>query len=197
VAPVVAPAYSDEETRDRHREAERVMDRLRIKPGVRVADIGAGAGYYTVRLAWRLGASATIYAEDVSAEYLKTLEARLARENITGVKVIRGGPRDPKLPPASVDVALLSHVYHEIENPFEFLYRLHPALAPNARVAIVDNDRFTDRHGTPPRLLRCELGAVGYREVDFTLLSPADGYLAVFVPPAELPPVASIKPCKQ
>jgi ubiquinone/menaquinone biosynthesis C-methylase UbiE len=197
VASIVSPAYSDEKTRDRRGEAERVMDRLGVRPGLRVADVGAGAGYYTVRLARRLGPSATIYAEDVNAEYLKQLEARLARERITGVTVVLGEPRDPKLPPASVDVAILAHMYHEIENPYEFLYRLRPALVSSARVGIVDLDKPTERHGTPPALLRCELAAVGYRQVDFISLAPADGYLAVFVPPDELPPVDAIRACAQ
>jgi ubiquinone/menaquinone biosynthesis C-methylase UbiE len=173
------------------------MDRLGIKPGLRAADIGAGEGYYTVRLARRLGASATIYAQDVQGEYLKQLDARLSREGITGIRFVLGEPRNPKLPPASIDVAILSHMYHEIENPFEFLYRLRPALAPNARIGIIDADRPTQDHGTPPALLRCELAAVGYRQVDFLPLSPAEGYLAIFVPPDTLPPIEAITPCKQ
>jgi ubiquinone/menaquinone biosynthesis C-methylase UbiE len=197
VAAIISPEYSDEQTRDRHREAERVMDRLGIRPGLRVADVGAGLGYYTVRLARRLGPSAAIYAQDVSREYLTRLEARLERDRVRGVTVVHGTPGDPKLPPASIDVAILSHMYHEVDNPFEFLYNLHRSLAPGARVAIIDVDKRTQDHGTPPALLRCELAAVGYRQVDFTTLAPADGYLAVFVPPVALPPVESIKPCKQ
>ena len=138
-----------------------------------------------------------IYAEDVKTEYLKRLEARLMREKIRGVILVQGEPSDPKLPPASVDVAILAHMYHEIENPFEFLYRLRPSLAPGARVAIVDVDKPTQVHGTPPALLRCELAAVGYREVDFLLLVPADGYVAIFIPPDTLPAIDSIRPCKQ
>jgi ubiquinone/menaquinone biosynthesis C-methylase UbiE len=174
-----------------------VLDRLDIKPPLRVADIGAGRGYYTVRLARRLGPGAIIYATDVKAEYLDQLGARLAREGITGVTLILGLPRDPRLPPDSVDVAILSHMYHEIENPYEFLYRLHPSLAPGARVAIIDMDRPTRQHGTPPRLLRCELAAVGYRQLDLVSLAPADGYLAVFARPDALPPARAIRACRQ
>lgn len=195
VAPIVSPAYSDEKARDSNSEAERVMDRIGIKPGFRVADIGAGEGYYTVRLARRLGSSATIYAQDVRSDYLKRLEARLELEGIRGVRLVLGKANDPKLMPNSVDLALLSHVYHEIENPYEFLYRLRPALAADARVAIIDVDRPTQDHGTPPALLRCELEAIGYRQIDFILLAPAEGYLAIFTPPRELPPVSSIRPC--
>jgi SAM-dependent methyltransferase len=197
VAGIISPEYSDEKTRDGHGEAERVMDLLGIKPPLRVADIGAGLGYYTVRLARRLGPGATIYATDVKAEYLEQLRARLAREGIAGVTLILGLPRDPRLPPDSVDVAILSHMYHEIENPYEFLYRLEPSLAPTARVAIIDMDRPTRRHGTPPALLRCELAAVGYRQLDLVWLAPADGYLAVFARPDALPPVGAIRPCRQ
>jgi len=197
VAGIVSPEYSNEKTRDGHGEAERVMDLLGIKPGQRVADIGAGLGYYTVRVARRLGPGATIYATDVQPEYLDRLRGRLARDRITGVQVILGLPRDPRLPAASVDVAILSHMYHEIENPYEFLYRLRPALLPGARVGIIDKDQPTERHGTPPALLRCELAAVGYRQLGFTLLTPAAGYLAVFAPPETLPPPGAIKPCRQ
>jgi ubiquinone/menaquinone biosynthesis C-methylase UbiE len=197
VASVISPAYSSEELRDRHGEAERVLNRLGIRQGMRVADIGAGAGYYTVRLARWLGDAATIYAEDIDGEYLRRLEDRLLREGMSQVHVIRGEPRDPKLPPAAVDVAILAHMYHEIENPYEFLYRLWGSLAADARVAVVDVDKRTENHGTPPALLQCEMAAVGFRQVDFTHLAPADGYLAVFVPPSTLPSAATIKPCRR
>jgi SAM-dependent methyltransferase len=197
VASITSPTYSDEKTRDANGEAERVMDRLGVVPGQRVADIGAGLGYYTVRLVRRLGPGATVYATDVNREFLGRLKARLRKERIEGVHVILSEPRDPTLPARSVDVALLSHMYHEIENPYEFLYRLWPALTPGARVGIIDTDGPTERHGTPPALLRCELAAVGYRELDFVLLTPADGYLAVFGPPESLPAPEAIKACSQ
>jgi SAM-dependent methyltransferase len=195
VAPIVTPAYSTEAARDAHGEAERVLNRLGVKPGMRVADVGAGDGYYAVRLAKRLGPGATIYAEDVTQAYLDRLAARLARESIVGVTLVHGTPSDPRLPPQSIDLALLAHMYHEIEQPYEFVYRLHGALATRGRVAIIDNDKPIEKHGTPPALLRCELAAVGYREVDFLLLAPADGYLAVFAPPEALPRPEDIRPC--
>jgi len=111
------------------------------------------------------------------------------------VRLVRGAPRDRRLPPASIDLALLSHVYHEIENPSELFYRLEPAFAPG--VAIIDVDKPTGEHGTPPALLRCELPAVGYRDLERRALAPADGYLATFAPPAERPRVEAIRPCRQ
>lgn len=172
------------------------MRRLGIEPGARVADIGAGEGYYTVRLARRLGPSATIFAQDVRADTLRRLEVRLGREGIQGVRTMLGRPNDPGLMPDSVDFAILSHMYHEIENPYEFFYRLRPALSDRGRVGIIDVDRPTQNHGTPPALLRCELEAVGYRQIDFMSLEPGGGYLAIFTPPSALPPVSSIRPCR-
>jgi predicted methyltransferase len=197
VAPIVTPTYSTEATRDEHGEAERVLNRLSVKPGMRVADVGAGDGYYTVRLAKRLGPGATIYAEDVAQAHLDRLAARLTREHVTGVTLVNGTSADPRLPAQSIDLALLAHMYHEIEQPYEFVYRLYGALAPGGRVAIIDNDKPTEKHGTPPALLRCELAAVGYREVDFLPLAPADGYLAVFAPPETLPRPEDIRPCRR
>jgi protein-L-isoaspartate O-methyltransferase len=197
VAPIVSSAYTPEAERDRHGEAERVMARLELKPGMRVADIGAGDGYYTMRLARRLGPGTTVYAQDVETRYLENLRRRLQREGVSGVTLVQGTPRDPKLPAASVDLAILSHMYHEIENPYEFVYRLRGALAEGGRVAVIDVDRATKDPGTPPGLLRCELAALGFRQIDFMWLTPADGYLAVFVPPPTLPSPEAIRPCAQ
>jgi predicted methyltransferase len=197
VAPIVTPAYSTEAARDEHGEAARVMYRLGVNPGMRVADVGAGDGYYTVRLAKRVGPRGKVYAEDVTAAYLDRLGARLAREDVSGVTLVHGTAADPRLPEASVDLALLAHMYHEVAQPYEFLYHLRASLAPGGRVAIIDNDKPTAQHGTPPALLECELAAVGYRQIDFLWLAPADGYLAVFAPPEVLPRPEAIRPCRR
>jgi hypothetical protein len=88
------------------------------------------------------------------------------------------------LPAGSVDVAILVHMYHEIAQPYALLYNLVPALKPDARVGIVDAFAPTSKHGTPPSLLRCELAAVGYREISFNRLKASDAYLAIFAPPS-------------
>jgi ubiquinone/menaquinone biosynthesis C-methylase UbiE len=197
VAPIITSAYSTEAERDGHGEAERVLSRLGVGPGMRVADVGAGDGYYTVRVASRLGRTGAVYAQDVEPRSLERLAARLAREKISGVTLVQGTPADPKLPERSVDLAILSHMYHEIAEPYEFLYRLHRALRPGGRVAVVDNDKPVPEHGSPPLLLRCELERVGYRQVDALVLAPADGYLAVFSSAEVLPAPDGIRPCRQ
>ena len=114
---------------------------------------------------------------------------------MNNVTLALGEAHDPRLPPASVDVALLVHMYHEIDQPFGLLANLLPALRPGGRVAILDADRVTSRHGTPPALLECELRAVGFRQAAFHPLEGGATYLAVFTPPSQPPAPASIVPC--
>jgi SAM-dependent methyltransferase len=196
VAAIVSSSWDEEHRRDEAGEAERVFQLLELEAGMRVADIGAGSGYYTARLARLLGPTGMVWAEDIGREVVEALERRVAAESLGSVRAILGAPDDPKLPAGQVDVALLSHMYHEIANPYALLWHLWPALAPGGRVAIIDLDRPTERHGTPPALLRCELAASGYREVAFHSLEPASGYLAVFMPGAARPEPPAIQPCQ-
>ncbi len=183
VADIVAPRWTDEDDRDDAGEFAAVARIARIGRGMRVADIGAGDGYYVARLSPLVGPEGTIYGEDIVPDYLRLLARRVARERLDNVRVVRGDPHDPRLPDGAVDVALLIHMYHEIEQPFGLLWNLATALRPGGRVVILDQDAPTARHGTPPALLRCELEAVGYRQRSFTRTAPRE-YVAVFEAPA-------------
>ena len=198
VAGIVTDIWHDEQSRDRAGEAERVMNLLGVKAGLAIADIGAGSGYYTVRLARRVGPTGHVFAEDVVPEYLERLARRVASEGLTGsVTVVRGDPHDPRLPPSSLDLALLVHMYHEVQQPYGLLWNLRPALKPNALVGVIDARKQTEVHGTPPDLLRCELAAVGYRQTAFYDLQEST-YLAVFALPTRPAGPASpgaIRPC--
>ena len=88
-----------------------------------------------------------------------------------------GEPHDPRLPAGSVDIAILVHMYHEIAQPYALLYNLLPALKRDARVGIVDAFAPTSKHGTPPSLLRCELAAIGYREIGFNKATQTSRHL--------------------
>jgi SAM-dependent methyltransferase len=203
VADIVSDRWSDEDSRDNEGEFADVVRLLGIRAGQTVADIGAGSGYYTVRLAPVVGPTGMIYANDIIPDYLNRLKARVARQKLDNVELILGDPGNPRLPPASTDVALMVHMYHEIEDPFGLLWHLHESLRPGApgpdgrttrgKVAIIDADRPTASHGTPPALLECELQAVGYRQIAFHPLR--GNYLAVFEPVAR-PEPGSIKPCR-
>ena len=109
------------------------MDRAGIKKGMTVADIGAGEGYYTIRLAQRVGKEGRVLAEDIVPAVRDALAERVARERLDNVSVRLGLPADPRLPEASFDRMLMVHMYHEIEQPYEFLWRLRPALKRRRR----------------------------------------------------------------
>ena len=196
VAPIVSSRWSTEEARDRLNEADRVMDLAGIKPGMTVADIGAGEGYYTIRLAERVGAKGRVLAEDIIPAVRDKLAERVYRERLDNVSVRLGDPADPKLPANSFDRILMVHMYHEIEAPYEFLWRMRPALKADGRVIIVDANRPTASHGTPPALLACELAAVGYKQIAEMPLPQQGTYLREFLAAGERPTPADIRACK-
>ena len=198
VAPVVSDRWRDEDSRERVGEAARVIGWLGVRPGMTVADIGAGSGYYTMRLAAAVGPGGRVLAQDVTPDYVAELRGRIARAGLTNISVGLGDPGDPRLPRRSTDVAVLIHMYHEVEQPFALLGNLTPALRRGGRIGIVDVDDVTERHGTPRPLLACELAASGYRQVAFHWLlvqPPRSEYLAVFEPPVIPPAPARIRPC--
>jgi predicted methyltransferase len=184
VAHIVSPIWHGEKERDDADESGQLVRLLGIKAGMTVADLGAGSGYYVVRLSPIVGSSGRIIAEDIVPEYLQGLRKKVHDLGLANVTVTRGEPHDPGLPAGSVDVAILVHMYHEVTQPYGLLYNLVPALKPGARVGIIDSFAPTSEHGTPPSLLRCELGAIGYREVSFDRLNGSDAYLAIFAPPS-------------
>ena len=184
MADIVSPTRSQEKKRDANDESGQIVRLLGIKPGMTVGDIGAGSGYHAIRLARVVGSSGIVIAQDVKREYLELLTGHISRQNIQNVRLALGEPHDPRLPPGSLDAAILVHMYHEVAQPYAFLYNLAPALKAGARVGIVDLDKPTSEHGTPPDLLRCELSAVGYREVGFHRLAGDAGYLAIFEAPS-------------
>jgi ubiquinone/menaquinone biosynthesis C-methylase UbiE len=195
VADIVSARWSDEDSRDRAGEAEEVMDRAGVRPGMTVADIGAGEGYYTIRLSPRVGPKGRVLAQDIMPEVRNALAERVGRERLDNVSVKLGTPDNPGLPANSFDRVFLVHMYHEIQSPYAFLWNLRPSLKAGGRVVVVDADRPTNQHGTPPALLRCEFAAVGYRQVDFVAKPAAGGYFAAFEAVGERPDPHTIKPC--
>lgn len=195
VAKIVSSRWSDEESRDRLKEAEEVMNRAGIAPGMTVADIGAGEGYYTIRLAQRVGMKGRVLAQDIVPEVRDALAERVNRERLDNVSVKLGEPADPKLPANSFDRVLMIHMYHEIGEPYEFLWNLRPALKAGGQVIVVDADRPTESHGTPPALLRCEFAAVGYQLVRIEPMPQAGGYFAAFEARGLRPDPRAIKGC--
>jgi len=182
---IVAPRWTDETSRDATNEAETVMRALGVRPGMRVADVGAGDGYYVIRLAQRVGPTGRVYGQDIIPDYLTLLAKRVKDEQLGNVTVVRGDAHDPRLPRDTadqIDAVTMIHMYHEVTDPYALLWNLAHSLKPGALVGILDMTFPTDRHGTPPWLLDCELGVVGYRKVR-QQETGTDEYLAIFRAP--------------
>lgn len=195
VAPIVGGAFSTEDARDRLGEAEEVMDLAAIKSGMSVADVGAGEGYYTVRLARVVGAKGRVLAEDIVPEVRDLLSDRVQRERLDSVAVKLGAPDDPMLPASSFDRVFLVHMYHEVASPYAFLWHMREGVKPNGLVIVVDANREVRQHGMPPAELKCEFAALNMQPVKFSVLTGGDVYFMAFRLAGPRPAPDRIKPC--
>ena len=125
---------SEREAEERPTQALAFLD---IKPGWVVADIGAGSGYFTERLSRLVGATGRVYANDIQKGMLDLLQRRLASQQLQNVTLVLGEPADPKLPPSSIDLALMVDVYHELGDPQTMLANIKKALKPDGRLALI------------------------------------------------------------
>jgi len=196
VAPIVSDSFSTEDARDRVGEAEQVMELAGIAAGMWVADIGAGEGYYTVRLARAVGPKGRVLAEDIVPGTRDRLAMRVQRENLDNVAVRLGKADDAMLPARSFDRILMVHMYHEVESPYALLWRLRDGLKPGGEIVVVDANRPANRHGMPPNLLACEFGAVGLDLARIQRLSDGESYFATFRAARPRPQPGSIRACK-
>jgi ubiquinone/menaquinone biosynthesis C-methylase UbiE len=124
--------------RDDEEAPDVALNVLKIAKGSAVADIGAGSGYITERLAARVGSTGRVYANDVQPQMLQMLARRLARKKITNVTLVQGEIDDPKLPGESVDLEIMVDVYHEFSRPQAMLRRLREALKPGGRMVLLE-----------------------------------------------------------
>jgi ubiquinone/menaquinone biosynthesis C-methylase UbiE len=136
-----------------------------------------------------------VLAQDIDSRALERLGARVERERLDNVSIKLGAADDPRLPANSFDRIFLIHMYHEVGEPYAFLWRLRPGLKAGGQVIVVDTERPTDQHGMPPKLLFCEFEAVGFRLVQFVRKPELKGYYAQFEAVGERPEPQSIKPC--
>ena len=124
--------------RDKWQKPDQIMDALQIADGSTVADIGAGAGWFTIRLARRVGPRGTVYAQDVQRQMLEAIRRRVAKEGLENVQTRLGSGSDPNLPAGRVDAVLVVDVYPEVEDRVTFLRNLGASLEPNGRIGIVN-----------------------------------------------------------
>jgi len=184
-----------EARRDQLNEATTVMQLADVRDGMTVADIGAGEGYYTVRLAPRVGHKGRVLAEDIDGAALTRLGDRVQRERLDNISIEQGEDADAHLPDASFDRIFMVHMFHEVTEPYAFLWHMRPALRPHGRVIVVDVDRPIGAHGIPPAQLFCEFSAVGFRLTEFIRKPELTGYYAQFEAVGDRPAPSAIKAC--
>jgi ubiquinone/menaquinone biosynthesis C-methylase UbiE len=168
------------------------MDALGIGDGSVVADVGAGGGWFTVRLARRVGPNGVVYAEDVQRQMMEAIERRVQREGLRNVRLVLGTVEDPRLPAGALDAVLMVDAYHEMDNRVPLLRNLARSLKPNGRLGIVDFRLDGGGPGPPldermaPEVVVTEAGEAGLRLLSHETFLPFQ-YLLVFGPtrPAE------------
>jgi arsenite methyltransferase len=160
--------------RDAWQQPDRVIAALQIQPGAVVADLGAGGGYFTFKLADATGPKGRVYAVDIDQSMVGLIAGEAKQRNAANVDAILGHPDDPRLP-ASVDLIFTSNTYHQIENRVAYFTKLRAYLRPSGRVAIIEFDRRSwlvglMHHYTPSEFIKREMEQAGYvtrQEFDF------------------------------
>ena len=162
-------AWLERPEREDEEQPSKAIAALDIKPGQVVADVGAGSGYYTVRLAKRVGPTGRVFATDIQQEMLELLKKRLARERLNNVELVLATDVDPRLPAGQFDLILMVDVYHELARPQDVLRRLRTALKPDGRLVLVEFRKesawvpIREEHKMSVEGARMELEAEGYR----------------------------------
>ena len=131
-------AWLERKTREEEEAVSKLMPSLEIKAGDVVADLGAGSGHHTVRLAKLVGAAGKVYAVDIQKEMIFMLGNRLKKEKIANVTLIHNTEKDPKLPADAIDMILMVDVYHELSYPYEVMVELVKSLKPGGRLVFVE-----------------------------------------------------------
>ena len=180
------------DTREAEEQPERMLDALKIKPGATVADIGAGAGYTSLRLARRVGANGTVLATDVQPQMLAMLQDNAKLAGVRNIKPVRATQAKVNLPDAAVDLAIMVDVYHEAADPEALLVGIKQALKPGGRLVLVEfrgedpEVPIKPEHKMTLTQVRKELEPQGFKFVESLEFLPWQ-HIIVFEKPAEPP----------
>jgi predicted methyltransferase len=173
VGPACSAAQDSGDARDKWQRPQEVMDALAIRAGSAVADVGCGSGYFTFKLAQRVGPQGEVYAEDIDGEAVAGIRRRAEAEALTQVRPIVGVADDPRLPAASLDAILVVNSYHEWREYSKMLQHLSAALKPGGLLAIIDGvaepgksrAEYYSRHRMPEGSVREDAAREGFRFV--------------------------------
>jgi SAM-dependent methyltransferase len=155
--------------REREEQPEHMLDVLELREGDTVADVGAGSGYYTERLARRVGARGRVIDTDIQPEMLAIIDRRVREKGLTNVETVLAIPSDARLPAGAIDLVLMVDVYHELPEPLVTLQQIARALRPNGRLALVEfraedpNVPIKTEHKMTLPQIEKELGAGSFR----------------------------------
>lgn len=148
---------------------ETALDKIGINSGMTVADVGAGVGYFTIRLANRVGANGKVYAVDVQPEMLAIMRQRAQKAGLKNIVAVLGSEGDPKLPKDTLDLVLLVDVYHEFSQPQKMLQRMGEALKKDGRLIVLEYRKedphipIRSEHKMSVDEVRTEIQAEGFR----------------------------------
>jgi ubiquinone/menaquinone biosynthesis C-methylase UbiE len=172
IAGVMGAAGADWLTRPERESEEhpdQALDAIAIEKGSTVADIGAGVGYYSWRLAQRVGPTGTVYGEDIQPEMLRQLQQNMAARKLTNVKSVLGTYDDPKLPKDTLDLVILVDVYHEFSEPEKMLQHIKESMKPGGRLVLLEY-RAEDptvpirpEHEMTVKMVRAEVEPEGFK----------------------------------
>jgi len=154
--------------RESEEQPDKALDALNLKPGMVVADIGAGVGYMSIRMAKRVGPSGKVFANDLQPEMLAKLRDNAAKAKINNIVTVLGDVADPKLPPNTMDLVLLVDVYHEFSQPQQMLRKIRETLKPDGRLVLLEyraedpNVPINPEHKMTVAQVKAELEAEGF-----------------------------------
>lgn len=130
--------WLDRPEREMEENPDAALDALKLKPGMVVADVGAGTGYFSIRMAKRVGPNGKVYAEDIQEPMLNRLRQNAKREGLGNIVTVAGGEADPKLPANALDLIILVDVYHEFSQPQKMLRAMRESLKEDGRLVLLE-----------------------------------------------------------
>lgn len=172
IAPVMSvngADWLDREERTREEQPEKAIAQLNLKPGMMVGDVGAGTGFYSIRLAKGVAPNGVVFANDIQSGMIERLKANAAAQHVTNIVPILGTESDPRLPEGKLDLVLLADVYHEFSHPQRMLDRIRESLKPTGKLVFLEfrkedpNVPIRPEHKMSVQEVKAEVTPEGYK----------------------------------
>jgi ubiquinone/menaquinone biosynthesis C-methylase UbiE len=180
--------WLDRPEREDEEQPAKVIDAMELKGGEVIADLGAGSGYFTFRLAPKVGEQGKVLAVEIQDEMIAELKKRIEKNKVANVETVKCTDRDPKLPEGGVDIVLMVDVYHEIAFPYEVMTAIRKALKPGGRMVFVEYRKedpkvpIKEVHKMSEEQLKKEMAVVGLEHVKTVGTLPRQ-HIAIFARP--------------